>query len=145
MNESQPLFRPVGVKEMELILLAEAKAFPPRLPEQPIFYPVLTFEYAEQIAQQWNTKDERSGYAGFVTHFEVERAYLAQYEEHQVGASIHRELWIPVEELDEFNQHILGHIKIVAAFYGEKFQGAKYWRANKNATEQFLILTSVRL
>ena len=50
------LYRPVGLHELKLIAEAEYKAFPPRLPEQPIFYPVLNFEYAEQIARDWNTK-----------------------------------------------------------------------------------------
>ena len=44
MNEPQTitLFRPVGPKELELIRAANFRAFPPRLPDQPIFYPVLT-------------------------------------------------------------------------------------------------------
>ena len=36
--------------ELRLVYEAGLKAFPPRLPEQPIFYPVLNFGYAEQIA-----------------------------------------------------------------------------------------------
>lgn len=118
--DAKPLFRPVGLREAELILAADYKAFPPRLPTQPIFYPVLNFAYAEQIARDWNTKDEQSGYAGFVTRFAVVRPYVDQFEEHQVGASMHRELWVPAEELDAFNQHIVGQIEFVAAYYGEK-------------------------
>ena len=34
------LFRPVGEKELALIRQLDDRAFPPRLPEQPIFYPV---------------------------------------------------------------------------------------------------------
>ncbi|MBA4075230.1 MAG: SMI1/KNR4 family protein, partial [Cyanobacteria bacterium PR.023] len=70
------LFRPVGKKELELIEEAGFKAFPPRLFHQPIFYPVLNQAYAEQIARDWNTKDEISGYAGFVTKFSVRKEYL---------------------------------------------------------------------
>jgi len=58
------LYRPVGRGELELIRASGFREFPPRLPEQPIFYPVLTEEYATQIARDWNTKDERSGFAG---------------------------------------------------------------------------------
>jgi hypothetical protein len=43
------LYRPVGQKELDLIRELEYRAFPPRLPEQPIFYPVLNQEYAAQI------------------------------------------------------------------------------------------------
>lgn len=119
------LFRPVGVKELELILASDWQAFPPRLDWQPIFYPVLNQGYAEQIARDWNTKDKASGYAGFVTEFDVDTDYLAQFEEHVVGGRQHRELWIAAEELDNFNQHIEGNIRIIARFYGEKYTGDK--------------------
>lgn len=115
------LYRPVGLKELELIAQADFKAFPPRLPEQPIFYPVLNFEYAEQIARDWNTKS--NSFAGFVTEFQVEDDYIKQFDVHVVGSRIHQELWIPAEELEEFNRHIVGKITIQAAYYGENFQG----------------------
>jgi hypothetical protein len=35
------LYRPVGKKELELIRASGFRAFPPRLPGQPFFYPVL--------------------------------------------------------------------------------------------------------
>ena len=115
------LYRPVGLRELELVAEAEFKAFPPRLPEQPIFYPVLNFEYAEQIARDWNTTSD--SYAGFVTKFEVADEYVKKFDVQVVGARIHQELWVPAEELEEFNRHILGKITIEAAYYGEKFEG----------------------
>jgi hypothetical protein len=39
-------------------------AFPARLPQQLIFYPILNEKYAEEIAQKWNTKDVNSQYKG---------------------------------------------------------------------------------
>lgn len=123
-EQTRMLYRPVGLKEMQLILDADATAFPPRLPEQPIFYPVLNLEYARQIAQKWNTKDPVSGYVGFVTQFEVDADYINQFDEQVVGGSTHRELWIPAEELETFNQHIVGYITIVEAYYGEKYSSA---------------------
>ena len=115
------LYRPVGPKELALIAASGYTAFPPRLPEQPIFYPVLNFDYAEQIARDWNAA--APPYAGFVTRFEVEQAYAEQFEVHTVGAKIHQELWVPAEELAEFNRHILGKIEVVASYYGENYQG----------------------
>ena len=115
------LYRPVGIDELKLIADADYRAFPPRLPEQPIFYPVLNFEYAEQIARDWNTK--AAGYAGFVTRFEVTDAYAGQFPVQVVGGSQHEELWVPADMLDEFNRHIVGRIEVVASYYGEKFQG----------------------
>ncbi|MFB2918324.1 hypothetical protein [Aerosakkonema funiforme] len=114
-------YRPVGLKELELIAKADFKAFPPRLPEQPIFYPVLNFEYAEQIARDWNTKS--NSFAGFVTKFEVEDDYAKKFDVRVVGSRIHQELWVPAEQLTEFNCHIVGKITVEAAYYGENFVG----------------------
>src|SRR5215472_9357758 len=94
------LFRPVGEAELALIGESGWKAFPPRLPDQPIFYPVLEEEYAIQIAREWNTRD---GGKGFVLRFRVKSDYLAEFQVQTVGSRIHREYWIPAEGLAEFN------------------------------------------
>jgi hypothetical protein len=111
--EATTLFRPTGEKELALIRESEWRAFPPRLPEQPIFYPVLNEEYATQIARGWNT---RGGDTGYVLRFQVETDYLAQFPVQVAGARIHQEYWIPAEELEEFNRHIVGSIEIVSEF-----------------------------
>lgn len=114
------LYRPVGQAELKLIVDAEYQAFPPRLPEQPIFYPVLNFDYAAQIARDWNTQS--SPCAGFVTKFEVEDSYAGQFPVQVVGGREHQELWVPAAELPEFNRHIQGRIEVVASYYGERFE-----------------------
>ena len=111
------LYRPVGTKELELIKESGYLKFPPRLPEQPIFYPVLNEKYATEIAQQWNVK-YNDDHKGYVTKFEIDDAYYKQFEVHQVGNEYHKELWIPAERLEEFNRHIIGKI-CVAAEFGE--------------------------
>jgi hypothetical protein len=116
------LFRPVGQGELDLIAGAGFKVFPPRLPEQPIFYPVLTREYAEQIARGWNTKDERSGFIGYVLEFDVDAEYLYRFEVRRVGSDKHLEYWIPAEELDEFNGHIQGNIRVISRFAPQQQQ-----------------------
>ena len=116
------LYRPVGLKELELIAASNFRKFPPRLEWQPIFYPVLNEQYACQIAQEWNTKDAFSGYVGVVTKFEIDAEYYAQYEVQNVGNELHNELWVPAEELETFNKNIAGDIKIVAAFFGTNFE-----------------------
>ena len=73
------LYRPVGQKERDLIADSGWKRFPPRLEFQPIFYPVLTEEYAIRIAREWNTKDAASGFVGYVTRFCVEQEFLAKF------------------------------------------------------------------
>src|SRR6476660_9865567 len=111
------LFRPVGPKELELIRQSDYKAFPPRLSEQPIFYPVLNEEYATKIARDWNVKASGSGY---VTRFAVNADYLSRYEVQTVGSRIHQEYWIPAEELDEFNSNIVGSIEVIQEFRKEQ-------------------------
>lgn len=118
---TQKLYRPVGLKELELIADAGWNAFPPRLDWQPIFYPVLNEAYATQIAEQWNTGDEFSGYCGVVTCFEVDKEYIARYATQNVGGELHDELWVPAEELVEFNKNIIGKIAVVNAFFGAAF------------------------
>jgi hypothetical protein len=115
---SVTLYRPVGPRELALIRDSDFREFPPRLPEQPVFYPVLTREYAEQIARDWNAKDKSTGYSGFVTRFEVDASYLSRYEPKRVGSSIHLEYWIPAGDLPEFNRHIFGRIEIIAEYHG---------------------------
>jgi hypothetical protein len=106
------LFRPVGPKELALIEASGWRAFPPRLPEQPIFYPVLNEEYATQIARDWDVKES---VAGFVTRFSVDSTYLRRYPVQTVGSSLHQELWVPAEELPEFNRQIVGAIELIAS------------------------------
>lgn len=112
-EEATILYRPVGPKELELIASSGFREFPPRLPDQPIFYPVLNEEYAFQIARDWNVKASGSGY---VTRFAVRSAFLARYPVQKVGSSIHQELWVPAEELAEFNRNIVGKIEVIAEF-----------------------------
>jgi hypothetical protein len=116
MATTTKLFRPVGQSELDLIAASGFQAFPPRLPEQPIFYPVVTQEYAEQIARNWNTKDERSGFVGYVLEFDVDSEYLRRFDVQKAGSNKHLEYWIPAEELAEFNQHICGKIRLISKF-----------------------------
>jgi hypothetical protein len=120
MAETLTLFRPVGARELALIAASGYRAFPPRLPAQPIFYPVLTEAYAIEIARDWNTKDEASGFAGFVTRFAVDAAFAARFPVHTAGASRHQELWVPAGDLAAFNDHIVGLIEVVAEFRPER-------------------------
>ncbi len=116
MDKTVVLYRPVGAKELELIAATGYRAFPPRLPEQPFFYPVTTQEYAERIARDWNTKDEQSGYRGFVTRFAVRAEYLQGFDVRDAGGRRHQEYWIPAEQLEEFNRNIVGVIEVIAEF-----------------------------
>lgn len=114
-HETTQLFRPVGQAELDLIKASGNKAFPPRLPEQPIFYPVLNEEYAAAIAREWNARREPDK-VGYVTRFQVRTEFLQRYQVQTVGGTIHQEYWIPAEDLPEFNENIVGEIEVIAVF-----------------------------
>lgn len=107
------LWRPTGPEELALVEQSGWRRWPPRLPEQPIFYPVLNEEYATKIARDWNVK--ASG-VGFVTRFEVREEFLADYEVQQAGGRTILEYWIPAEDLEELNDNIVGTIEVVAEY-----------------------------
>jgi hypothetical protein len=135
------LYRPVGIEELGLVFDSGMSAFPPRLPEQPIFYPVTNFGYASQIARSWNTTSGSK--AGYVTVFSVDDEYVSRFERKIVGGREHEELWVPAEELEEFNRHIVGLIEVDAAYFGDGFSGlipGQCGLRGKNAVEQFVCL-----
>lgn len=96
-----------------MIEASGSRRFPPRLPDQPIFYPVCNERYACEIAERWNATTDGGGW---VTRFAVREDFLARYEPQIVGARYHEELWIPAEELEAFNDAIVGTIEVVRAF-----------------------------
>ena len=118
MSKTVTLFRPVGKNELALIEESDFTAFPSRLPEQPIFYPVLNEEYATKIARDWNAKYNKDK-VGYVMKFEVRKEFLDKYEVKIVGGKIHEEYWIPAEDLEEFNRNIVGKIEVIAEFRGK--------------------------
>ncbi|MBR1237772.1 ADP-ribosylation/crystallin J1 [Bradyrhizobium sp. AUGA SZCCT0182] len=112
-DETLTLWRPVGPRELELVRQTGMRAFPPRLPEQPIFYPVLTEEYAVKIARDWNVPASGSG---FVTRFKVRRSFIDRYDIKDAGGQAHLEYGIPAEDLNDFNAAIVGTIEVVRSF-----------------------------
>jgi hypothetical protein len=116
------LWRPTGPEELELVSASGWRRWPPRLPGQPIFYPVLTRAYAVKIARDWNVPrsdpcvSRRSG-SGYVTRFRVRRSFLDRYPIHQVGGQDITEYWIPAEDLAELNANIVGLIELAAEYH----------------------------
>jgi len=113
MNDVITMYRPTGPQELELVRQSGFKRWPPRLPDQPIFYPVTNEDYAVQIARDWNVK--ASG-QGFVTRFHVRAEFMNRYRIEKVGGVDHTEWWIPAEELEEFNDNIVGLIEVIRHF-----------------------------
>ena len=115
-EENVTLYRPTGPDELKLVKESEYKKWPPRLPEQPIFYPVTNEKYAKEIATKWNVKESGVGY---VTKFKVKKKFMDKYEIQCVGASYHTEWWIPAEVLEELNQNIVGYIEVIGEYQEE--------------------------
>ncbi|WP_422979398.1 hypothetical protein [Undibacterium sp. TC9W] len=107
------LYRPTGPEELALVRDSGNKKWPPRLPEQPIFYPVTNVEYAIQIARDWNVPASGSGY---VTRFEVSKSFMDNYPVQTVGGAIHTEWWIPAEDVELMNANIVGQIELIHSF-----------------------------
>ncbi|SFG94090.1 hypothetical protein SAMN05518865_12411 [Duganella sp. CF458] len=116
MEKTITLFRPTGPKELELELVQASgfKRWPPRLPEQPIFYPVTNEAYAVQISKEWNVRE--CG-AGFVMRFEVKAEFMDRYPIQKVGGGNRTEWWVPAEELEELNENIVGLIEVIHEFH----------------------------
>lgn len=107
------LYRPTGPEELALVEQSGFREWPPRLPGQPIFYPVTNEEYAVQIARDWNVP--ASGY-GCVTRFKVRASFMAQFPVQQVGGTSHTEWWVPGERLAELNTNLVGTIEVIREF-----------------------------
>lgn len=137
------LYRPVGLQELQKILNSGSEKFPYRQVWQPILYIVENYGYAEQIGTMWNLKDENSGFSGYILEFIISDEYMKDYELKQVGDRTHLEYWIPAEDTDRFNNSLAGRIKIINAFYGEKYRGEAFYESvleGKNPEEQITYL-----
>jgi hypothetical protein len=140
------LYRPLGLQELALLWDSGMREFPPRLVQQPIFYPVVNLDYARQIARDWNAPDEKSSFAGFVTQFDVSSTYLSKFELHTAGSAAHREYWIPAREMTQFNKAISGLVSVQDEFFGAGFVGyipQDHSFKGKNAVEQFAELSKL--
>ena len=113
MEEIVVLYRPTGPRELELVAASGYRRWPPRLPEQPTFYPVTNEEYAKQIAIKWNVP--ASG-VGYVTRFHVKKNFTDRYQIQKVGGEEHTEWWIPAEDLEELNDNIVGQIEVIGEY-----------------------------
>jgi hypothetical protein len=114
MEKTITLYRPTGPQELALVRESGNKKWPPRLPEQPIFYPVTNEQYAIEIARDWNVKASGSGY---VTRFHVRKTFMDRYQIQKVGGAVHTEWWILAEDLEEMNANIVGEIEVIREFH----------------------------
>ena len=109
------LFRPLGPGEYALVAKSNFESWPPRLPEQPIFYPVTNEPYAIEI-NHWNVTQFGEGY---VSRFEVQTSFMDKFSIETVGAGHHTEWWIPADQIEELNAAIVGKIEIIGHYKSE--------------------------
>lgn len=81
--------------------------------------------------RDWNTKDERSGFVGYVLEFEVDSEYLRRFDVRKAGSNQHLEYWIPAAELAEFNLHIRGEIRLISRFTAHATRSLRWTRCSK--------------
>ena len=112
-DETVTMYRPTGPIELKLVKDGDYLRWPPRLPEQPIFYPVTNEQYAKDIAIKWNVPSDGVGY---VTKFKVKKTFVDRYEVQKVGGTHHTEWWIPAEELEELNDNLVGKIEVIGEY-----------------------------
>ena len=112
-EETIVMYRPTGPEELKLVAESGYKKWPPRLSEQPCFYPVTNEEYAKQIAMKWNVK---SSGVGYVTKFKVKKSFVDKYELNKVGGTNHTEWWIPAEDIEKLNKNIVGLIEVIGEY-----------------------------
>jgi len=112
-DDTVTLYRPTGPEELQLLTQSDFRRWPPRLPEQPIFYPVTNEQYAIDIATQWNIKDSGVGY---VTRFRVRKSFMSKYPVQKVGGDHHTEWWVPAEDLETLNDNIVGPIEVIGEY-----------------------------
>ena len=103
------MYRPCGPQEYDLVAASGFTAWPPRLPIQPIFYPVTNEAYAREV-NAWNLSQYGVGY---ITRFHVRAEFAARYPIQVVGGPDHAEWWIPAEDLEELSANIVGLIEVV--------------------------------
>ena len=109
-EETITMYRPCSRKELDLVIQSAYSKWPPRLPEQPIFYPVTNQQYAAEI-NKWNLSQYGNAY---ITKFKVKKSFVQRYDIQQVGDRHHTEWWIPAEELEELNKNIVGLIEVIS-------------------------------
>lgn len=117
------MYRPVGLREMMMVLDSGNRRFPDREQGQSVFYPTYSAVHATQMARDWHTKDPYAGFAGFVTAFDMEEEYLQALPLTDRNGKKRQELKIPSSDLAEFNTHIQGPIRITKCFFGAGYTG----------------------
>ncbi|HWS36466.1 MAG TPA: ADP-ribosylation/crystallin J1 [Actinoplanes sp.] len=108
--ETTALWRPAGPRELDLIRASGWRRWPPVPLERLYFYPILSESFAVTGAQHWTSSDSGVRY---VLRIHVETDFVGRYSTRSFGGSAAPMLWVPAEDMDEFNAHVVGLIEVV--------------------------------
>lgn len=120
------LYRPLDAEEYHAIEARRFHGFPPRSEEQPIFTALLSEEGASQIARHMRISKQADNTV-YVVSFLVDDAYIRQFPVQQAHERDRRALWIPADELDILNQHLIGDIRVLASYQIERSEGEVFF------------------
>lgn len=109
------LYRPLCADEYHEIEALKFQGFPPRSGEQPLFTALLSQEGASQIAKHMKVAKQTEPTV-YVVSFLVDDAYIRQFPVQHTEDRNRRALWIPADEMDILNQHLIGGIRVLASY-----------------------------
>lgn len=109
------LYRPLTAEEFRQIEAGGFSMFPARTAEQPLFTALLSHEGAAAIARRMRV-NKQAEHKAYVVSFLVEDAYIRQFPVQNSDQPESRALWIPSEEIDILNQHLVGKIRLLDCF-----------------------------
>ncbi len=116
------LYRPLSAEEYRQIESMEFKGFPARSAGQPLFTALLSHEGASGIARHMRI-EKQSEHKVYVVGFLVEDAYIRQFPVQNTDQPERRALWIPAEEIEILNQHLVGKIRMLDCFTIDRAEG----------------------
>lgn len=120
------LYRPLNAEEFHAVEARSFRGFPPRSDEQPLFTALLSEEGASQIAKHMRIAKEAENTV-YVVSFLVEDAYIRQFPVQHAEERNRRALWLPAEEVDILNQHLIGTIRVIASYQIDRANGEVFF------------------
>ena len=120
------LYRPLCAEEYHEIEAMKFKGFPARNPDQPLFTALLSQEGASQIAKRMKVAKQADPTV-YVVSFLVDDAYIRQFPVQHTDDRNRRALWIPAEEMDILNQHLIGGIRVLATYEVDRAEGDTFF------------------
>ena len=117
------LYRPISADEYAALKEKDFSGFPPRDAGQPLLTALLSQEGASQIARHMRVDKQTEDNTVYVVGFLVEDPYIRQFPVQHAGETDRRALWIPAEEVEILNQHLIGKIRVLEQFQLDRTVG----------------------